>query len=596
MSDKLQTIRQSRERLKRELEAAGAKFVGSAVRCPFHDDHRPSAGIYQGKDGVFRFKCQASDCGFCGDIFDVRARITGRPLAEILLEAIGETESQQAPAKRYSSPASNEQSKVYPDFDSLRAALPGQIVSEHHYVNPVTGQDDLIVFRCQVNGEKSYRPAHRVKGGFVLAASPKPWPLYRLPEVEKSDTVVVCEGEKCGDLARGYGIVATTNAFGAGKAEHADWTPLAGKNVVLWPDNDVAGRNHMKQVQAILETIEPKPRVSWIEPGQLDLQEKEDLADIVSQLRTLEKNEAEITAELRKIIGKAKPLGPLDKLQQRIRAIATGEYRVVSWSWPMLGNLTQALLPGTVTLLAGTVGASKSFMLLQAVLYWLDQAERIAYYVLEGDRAFHLSRALAQLSEVGNLTDVEWVAENPLVAETLVKEHSKKLERFSGHLWASDNLGAETLEQLAEWIEAQAKLGRRLIAIDPITALSRMAKPWIADPAFLKSIRKTSTNYGCSVILVTHPTKDTLEPTLQNLAGSAAYQRFVDCIITLQNHEPKESRVKTACGSTDMEHNRTVGIEKARNGKGTGIRLAFEFSRDSLTLKELGIISKTEKR
>lgn len=596
MSEKLQTIRQSRELLKQEIEATGAKFKGSAINCPFHEDQHPSGGIYQGKDGILRFKCQASDCGFCGDIFDVRARVTGRPLAEILLEAIGQTETQQRPAKRYSRQSANGQNKVYPDFDSLRAALPGQIVSEHHYVNPVTGQDDLVVFRCQVNGEKSYRPAHPVKGGFVLAAPPKPWPLYRLPELEKSDTVVICEGEKCADLASSYGIVATTNAFGAGKAEHADWVPLAGKNVVLWPDNDIAGRNHMKQIQAILETIESKPRVSWIESRQLDLHEKEDLADIVSQLQTLGKNGTEITAELRKIISKARPLGPLDRLHQRIRAIATGEYRVVSWPWPMLSNLTQALLPGTVTLLAGTIGSSKSFMLLQAVLYWLDQAERIACYSLEGDRPFHLSRALAQLSGVANYTDVEWVAENPLVAESSIKEHSEKLERFSGHLWASDNLGAETLEQLAEWIQAQAKLGRRLIAIDPVTAASRTAKPWIADLAFLKSTKKTGADYGCSVILVTHPTKDTLEPTLQNLAGSAAYQRFVDCVITLQNHEPKESRVKTACGSIDMKHSRTISIEKARNGKGTGIRLAFEFSRESLTLKELGLISKTEKR
>ena len=93
---------------------------------------------------------------------------------------------------------------------------------------------------------------------------------------------------------------------------------------------------------------------------------------------------------------------------------------------------------------------------------------------------------------------------------------------------------------------------------------------------------------------MTHPTKDTAEPTLQNLAGGAAYQRFVDCVVTLQNHEPKESRVKTSCGSTDVEHSRLVRIEKARNGKGTGYKLAFEFDRDSLTLKELGIITKKE--
>lgn len=39
-----------------------------------------------------------------------------------------------------------------------------------------------------------------------------------------------------------------------------------------------------------------------------------------------------------------------------------------------------------------------------------------------------------------------------------------------------------------------------------------------------------------------------------------------------------------------VEHNRTVRIEKARNGKGTGLSLAFEFSKDSLTVSELGVL------
>jgi len=42
----------------------------------------------------------------------------------------------------------------------------------------------------------------------------------------------------------------------------------------------------------------------------------------------------------------------------------------------------------------------------------------------------------------------------------------------------------------------------------------------------------------------------------------------------------------------DHKHNRTVGIEKARSGRGTGCRLAFEFELGSLKLKELGLITK----
>jgi len=592
VSDNFDTIRHDRDALRQELESAGAKFKGSAILCPFHEDKHPSAGIYE-RDGIWRFKCQS--CGVAGDVFDIRARRTGKPLAEILLSALGQTESQNRPAqKRSRSSQAGNDSKIYPDLDSLRDALPGQVTSEHPYVNPDTGQADLIVFRCQVNGDKSYRPAYPVKNGFRLAAPPKPWPLYARDAIANSDTVIIVEGEKCADVLASYSIASTTNPFGAGKAEHCDWIPLAGKNVVLWPDFDVTGHNHMRQVQIILEGIEPKPRIAWLEPNVLDLAEKEDVADFIEQLKTIGKSQTEITAELHRVIAKAKPLGPLDKLHRRIDAIVSGDYRLVHWPWLVLTSLSMALLPGTVTLLAGTVGASKSFMLLQAILFWLAESETISYYALEGDRIFHLSRALAQLTGVASHTDPEWIACNSQVIRSSISEHSQELERLSHHLSTSENLGnAENLEQLAEWIQTQAKHCRRLIAVDPITAAGRTSKPWISDLAFLKSAKKTAIDYGCSIVLVTHPTKGVLEPTKENLAGSAAYERFTDAIITLQNHEPKESRVKTDCGTTDIEHTRTVRIEKARNGKGTGCRLAFEFSVESLTLQELGLIVKT---
>jgi hypothetical protein len=451
----------------------------------------------------------------------------------------------------------------------------------------------MIVFRCLVGADKSYRPAYPIQGGYVLGAPPKPWPIYARDLIAASDTIIIAEGEKCCDVLSKYGITATTNPFGSGKAEHCDLTPLAGKNVVLWPDNDLTGRNHMRQICGILETLEPRPRIAWLEPADLDLQEKEDVADLIAQLEGIEKSEAEITIELHSVIGKAKPLGSLDKLHRRMQAIASGEYRCVSWPWPVLTSMTKALLPGTITLLAGTVGASKSFMLLQAVLHWLSEGELVSYYCLEGDKPFHLARALAQLSGLSGWTDPEWIIENPLPAETSLKEHSEQLELFAHHLWTSDNLGAETLEQLAEWIEKQARLGRRLIAVDPITAATRTAKPWIADLAFLMATKKTATAYGCSVVLVTHPQKNVSEPDLTNLAGSAAYERFVEVILTLHSHEPKTSMVKNCVGRSESEHTRTVRIEKARNGRGTGCSLAYDFDVENLTLKEIGLIVKT---
>ena len=149
-----------------------------------------------------------------------------------------------------------------------------------------------------------------------------------------------------------------------------------------------------------------------------------------------------------------------------------------------------------------------------------------------------------------------------------------------------------TLEQLAEWSQKRAKEGSRVICIDPVTAAVQTGKPWIADNAFLQNIKKTATEFGCSFVLVTHPTKSINEPDMTALSGSAAYSRFAQAIFWLHAHEPKTSKVKTACGVLDTVHNRTVHILKARNGRGNGMQFACDFVSGNLTLKEFGLIKK----
>jgi KaiC/GvpD/RAD55 family RecA-like ATPase len=254
-----------------------------------------------------------------------------------------------------------------------------------------------------------------------------------------------------------------------------------------------------------------------------------------------------------------------------------GSYRCVAWPWESLTTLTKALLPGTVTLLAGTVGARKSFMLMQAISHWLAEGEAVSIYALEGDKPFHLGRVLAQLGSCAEVTDPDWLAQNPWIVERLLVEHSESLEQLARCLWTSETIGAETLEQLSAWIAEQAKAGRRIICIDPVTAAARTGQPWVLDLEFLRSIKKTATEYGCSILLVTHPQRGVTEPSRENLAGSAAYERFRETIITVPNHEPKESLIRTDVVTGELEHNRTVGIEKARNGRGTGCRLAYKF-------------------
>src|SRR5690606_17618143 len=85
--------------------------------------------------------------------------------------------------------------------------------------------------------------------GWAHGSYPEPRPLYRLDALTSrpNDQVLIVEGEKCADAAArvmaGKPIVAAS-WMGGGKATgKTDWTPLKGRSVLVWPDNDEEGRN-----------------------------------------------------------------------------------------------------------------------------------------------------------------------------------------------------------------------------------------------------------------------------------------------------------------------------------------------------------------
>jgi predicted P-loop ATPase len=85
---------------------------------------------------------------------------------------------------------------------------------------------------------------------------PSPRPLYGLQELAERPgaAVLVVEGEKAADAARRFAgpYVVVTWPAGAMAADKADWTPLAGRKVLLWPDADEPGRKAMERVVQII--------------------------------------------------------------------------------------------------------------------------------------------------------------------------------------------------------------------------------------------------------------------------------------------------------------------------------------------------------
>ena len=127
------------------------------------------------------------------------------------------------------------------------------------------GQPVGYVLRWDTPHGKEIRPVSRIADGWMIRAMPEPRPLYRLTDLAGAKRVFVVEGEKCTDAARSVGLISTTSAGGAGAAAKTDWTPLAGKEVIVLPDNNEAGKRYASDVARILAKLERPATVKSVE-------------------------------------------------------------------------------------------------------------------------------------------------------------------------------------------------------------------------------------------------------------------------------------------------------------------------------------------
>lgn len=97
--------------------------------------------------------------------------------------------------------------------------------------------------------------------------------------------VIVCEGEKAAEAARQLAteFVCLSWPGGANAVDKADWLPLAGRDVTLWPDLDEPGAACMAKLAGILGALPKAPAELYqVKPQALGLSAKgDDAADLV---------------------------------------------------------------------------------------------------------------------------------------------------------------------------------------------------------------------------------------------------------------------------------------------------------------------------
>lgn len=114
-------------------------------------------------------------------------------------------------------------------------------------------EDKVLLYQVVRFADKTFRDRRPdANGGWNWNLEGVRLVLYRLPEVEKAESVLVLEGEKDVDTAYKLGLpscfAATTSPLGAGQWRSQYAESLRGKRVLICPDNDIPGKKHMKQI------------------------------------------------------------------------------------------------------------------------------------------------------------------------------------------------------------------------------------------------------------------------------------------------------------------------------------------------------------
>lgn len=97
----------------------------------------------------------------------------------------------------------------------------------------------------------------------------EPRPLFNLPGILAAEnTILLVEGEKAAQAGaqktESEKLTVTTWIGGAKAIDKTDWQPLAGRKVILWPDNDEPGLEAMQAIAVKLNAIGCK--LFWMQP------------------------------------------------------------------------------------------------------------------------------------------------------------------------------------------------------------------------------------------------------------------------------------------------------------------------------------------
>jgi hypothetical protein len=264
---------------------------------PAHPDRRPSLSISSVPDGTVLLKCHAG-CNLAAVVGAL-----GLKMRDLFPRTDTDGNRSRPQKKRDSVGTIGKPGTTYKTASLAVAALEkrhGHRSADWTYHDADGTPVGLIVRWDLREGRKDIRPVARFPEGWRAEGMPAPRPLYKLPELLGTQgLVVVVEGERAAEAGKDVGLLTTTSPHGAHAATAADWTPLAGRSVLLLPDADKAGEQYAADVARVLGGLKPAAKVKIVRLP--DMPDGGDLVEYVAARRAAGLDGAEIRAEIEQL-------------------------------------------------------------------------------------------------------------------------------------------------------------------------------------------------------------------------------------------------------------------------------------------------------
>jgi hypothetical protein len=267
------------ERIVRELNGIKQTDGSYNCLCPAHEDKDPSLHVTL-KDRKILLHCFAG-CSNEAVIDILRARDLWIDSPSHSKTTPQRTNPQQQTSKKKRPPGIPQKRETIDK--KTQEVLDTKFFKDIWTYKDSAGEIVGYVVRFENEKGKDVVPYFNVKHGQLFSGAPRVQrPLYSLNIIYKESkdlTIWVVEGEKCAEALQWQHRLATTSLGGTNAARLADWSPLAGRKVRIWPDNDEPGQKYAEEVQLQLKGLMPPATIEIVDVAKLGLKKKEDAYD-----------------------------------------------------------------------------------------------------------------------------------------------------------------------------------------------------------------------------------------------------------------------------------------------------------------------------